>query len=674
MSGIAGAYSLDGRPAERAALRRMVEAMPHRGPDGTGLWCEGPVGLGHRMLHTTPESLSERLPCEDPASSAVITSDVRIDNRDELIGQLGLRARAHPISDSELVLAAYRRWGERCPERLLGAFAFAVWDRGAQKLFCARDHFGINPLYYHHRAGRAFAFASEIKALLALPSVPARLNEVRVADHLARMREDKEATIYEEILRLPPAHAMAITTGGVRQWKYWTLGPDPDVGAMSDEAYTERFLELFTEAVRCRLRSAFPVGAQLSGGLDSSFVACLARDLLRRQGEGPLHTISCVFDETPACDERPYIEAVLEGGGMAPHFVQGDRYGPLSSLDEIYDVLDDHVAAGNHHLIWEMYRAAQQAGVRVVLDGIDGDNTVSHGELYLKELARAGQWGEFAREVALTTERHRHADHRQGFQEALSNPGVLLTQFGLSELGRLAEQGRWLRFASGARQISRYFSVERGKLYRRYGRKLLVPRPLLRLRRARQGRDSPLPPLVDEAFAQRIGLRKRLKQYEGAALKLEAVRETQRMLFESGRIVPAFEATNHYAAAFSLEARHPFMDKRLIEFCLALPARQSFREGWTRMIMRQAMEGVVPEPVRWRAGKARITPHFTRGLFEVNAEPLRAQVRDLGPLKRYADVAHVQEMYEAGPSLSDADQVQLALVATLAFWLKKRFD
>ena len=673
MSGIAGVYFLDGRLAERAMLQRMVAAMPHRGPDGSDVWCRGPVGLGHRMLHTTPESLSEKLPRQSAEAPVALTSDARIDNREELLGQLGLGARPS-VSDSELILAAYERWGERCPERLLGDFSFAIWDRRAQTVFCARDHFGINPFYYHHRAGRAFAFASEIKALLALPFVPARLNEVRVADHLARMREDREITIYEEILRLPPAHAMEVTASGVRRWQYWTLEPDPDVGAMSDEEYTERFLELFTEAVRCRLRSAFPVGAQLSGGLDSSFVACRARDLLRQDNTGPLHTISCVFDETPACDERPFIEAVLAGGGIVPHFVQGDRYGPLSNLDEVYEVLDDHVAAGNHHLVWEMYRAAQKADVRVVLDGIDGDNAVSHGELYLKELARAGQWDEFAREVALTAERHRHATHRHGFQEALSKPGVLLTQFGLTELGRLAEQGRWIRFASGARQISHHFGVAPEKLYRRYGRKLLVPRPLLRLRRAYRSRDGSLPPLIDEAFARRIELAKRLKRYEGTALKLDAVRETQRMLLASGRIVPAFEATNHYAAAFSLEVRHPFMDKRLIEFCLALPARQSFHDGWTRMIMRQAMGGIVPEAVRWRAGKARISPHFTRGLFQVGAEPLRTQMQDLGPLERYANVARIQEMYEVGSSLSDVDQVQLALVATLAFWLKKRFS
>ena len=671
MSGIAGVYGLDGRPAERAELRRMVATMPHRGPDGSDVWHEGPVGLGHQMLRSTPESLTEHLPLHDGA--VALTSDVRLDNREELLRLLGLEARPDPVSDSELVVAAYRRWGEVCPERLLGDFAFALWDGAERKLFCARDHFGLHPFYYHHRPGRLFAFASEIKALFALTSVPARLNELRVADHLARMKEDAEITIYADVLRLPPAHAMAVTPGGLRRWRYWTLGPDPDVPAMSDAAYAERFLELFTEAVRQRLRSAFPVGAQLSGGLDSSFVACLARDLLREGGAGPLHTVSCVFDATPACDERPFIDAVLEGGHVAPHFVQGDRYGPLSNLDEVYDVIDDHVAAGNHHLFWEMYRTAKAAGVRVVLDGIDGDNAVSHGELYLKELARAGQWAEFAREVALTSERHRHAPHRHGFQEALSRPGVLLTQFGLSELGRMADEGRWLPFASGVRHLRRHFGVAPVKLLRRYGRRLLAPQALLRYRRGRRRRPAPSCPLVDPAFARRIGLEARLRQYEGAALKLESVRETQRMLLTSGRVVPAFEATNHYAAAFSLEARHPFMDRRLIEFCLALPARQSFRDGWTRRIMREAMGGIVPEAVRWRVGKARISPHFERGLFEVNAEALRAQVGDLGPLAPYANGPYVRELYERGRALSDVDQVQLALVAAMAFWFKKRF-
>src|SRR4028118_115937 len=183
MSAIVGLYNLDGRSIERSAVEQMVAALAHRGPDGAGVWSEGAVGLGHCMLWTTPESLHEKLPLVDKSRDLTITADARIDNREELMEQLGITAEAHgEVSDSQLVLAAYGKWGEDCPQHLLGDFAFVIWDGAKQQLFCARDHFGVKPFYYHYAADKRFAFATEIKALLGLPEVPRQLNEVRVAE------------------------------------------------------------------------------------------------------------------------------------------------------------------------------------------------------------------------------------------------------------------------------------------------------------------------------------------------------------------------------------------------------------------------------------------------------------------------------------------------------------
>jgi asparagine synthase (glutamine-hydrolysing) len=179
VSGIVAVYHLDRRPVCRKDLEGMSLILAHRGPDGAGLWSEGAVGLGHRMLWTTQESLGERLPMVSKNGRFVLTADARIDNRPEVLAALGLTDRPDgKVSDSALILAAYEIWGVRCPERLLGDFAFVLWDRHQQTLFCARDHFGVKPLYYYYRPGHLFACASEIKALLCLPEVP------RVADPL----------------------------------------------------------------------------------------------------------------------------------------------------------------------------------------------------------------------------------------------------------------------------------------------------------------------------------------------------------------------------------------------------------------------------------------------------------------------------------------------------------
>ena len=374
--------------------------MPTEDQTESGLWSDGSIGLGHRMLWTTPESLHEKQPLLNQSGDLVITADARIDNREELIAALDLTDRApYSITDSQLILAAYEKWGEICPEKLLGDFAFVIWDGRKQALFCARDHFGVKPFYYYFLSGRFFVFASEIKALLSHPEVPRRLNEVRVGEYLASMFDDKTITFYAGILRLPPAHSLTVSRAGTQLQQYWSLDPSRELQLGSDDAYAEAFRELFIEAVRCRLRTAFPVGSMLSGGMDSSSITCVARQLLARDGGRRLLTFSAIFDEVTQCDERPFINAVLAQNSLEPHYVHGDRLSPLADLDHVLWHQDEAFYAPNLFLTWNLYGAAKEQGVRILLDGFDGDTTVSHGEGYLDELAYAGQWFTLAAEI-----------------------------------------------------------------------------------------------------------------------------------------------------------------------------------------------------------------------------------------------------------------------------------
>ena len=292
MSGITGIYHPGGAPVDGGDLERMVDVIVHRGPDGYGVWNEGPIGLGHRMLWTTPESRQEKLPLVKESGDLAITADARIDNRDEVLSQVGLSGFPRDgINDSALILGAYQKWGERCVEHLLGDFAFAIWDKRRQVLFCARDHFGVKPFIYYS-CGSLFAFASEIKALLCLPYVPRQLDEMSVGEYLTSTFDDTARTFYKDIHRLPPAHSVTVSKEGTRLREYWSLDPSREIRLAGDQEYAEAFRERFTEAVRCRLRSAFPVGSLLSGGLDSSAVTCVARDLLTERGEPvPVHVL-----------------------------------------------------------------------------------------------------------------------------------------------------------------------------------------------------------------------------------------------------------------------------------------------------------------------------------------------------------------------------------------------
>ena len=392
MSGIAAVWRLDGAPLHQATLDRMIERLAPRAADAVGTWLDGPVGLGHRMLHATPESLQQKLPLAGDTGEVVVTADARLDNRAELMSALGLSHRAADgVSDGELVLRAWERWGEECPARLLGDFAFALWDARRRVLFCARDPAGVKPLYYH-LGSRLVAVASETKALLAIPDVPRRLDEISIAACLVPGLDDRVATFYEGILRLPAGHCLTVTAGGGTARAYWQLDPTRELRAGSDAEYAEQFRELFTDAVRCRLRSVSPAAAALSGGLDSSSVVCVARAVQEAAGTGPLATYTARFPTIPRCDEGAYVAAVEAQGGLAPRHLPGDTLDPLGDLEGLPGREDETFHAPGYYMHGALYRAARSDGARVFLEGTGGDLVVSHGTGYLHDLARQGRW------------------------------------------------------------------------------------------------------------------------------------------------------------------------------------------------------------------------------------------------------------------------------------------
>jgi asparagine synthase (glutamine-hydrolysing) len=608
----------------------MVDNLAHRGPDGAGAWSEGSVGLGHRMLWTTPQSLREKLPLVKGSRDLIITADARLDNREELIVALGLGGRPREeVADSELILGAYERWDERCPERLLGDFAFAIWDRRRQEVFCARDHMGVKPLYYY-RSDRAFVFASEIKAILCVPGVPRRLNEVRVADYLVTAVEDKEITFYQGILRLPPAHSMTVNREGISKRSYWSLDSSREVRFRSDQEYAEAYREVFTEAVSCRLRSAFPVGSHLSGGLDSSSIACVARELLESDGDRQLHTISAIFEDLPQCDERPFIGAVLDQGRLEPHFVKdADLLSPLANLDRVLWHEDEPFVVAHLTMFWSLCRAAHQQGARIFLRGDGGDNTVSYGLTYLRELALMGRW------MTMATEIH-----------------------GLCRHSHFSPCSPW-------------------SLLLRYVLRPLAPEPVRRAWRMLRRRNRP-PWAVDTVirldFARRVGLAERYQTLERAHMSpARTLREEHWLDLTGGEHAAWLEVCERISAAFSIEDRYPFYDRRLLEFCLALPPEQKLNKGWTRVVARRALSGTLPKEVQWRSSKGNLSPAFHRGLLTADRVFLERVIsEDLQLIEPYVDVAALRETYHRYRlEPTNAAGFTIWNAVTLAFWLRQ---
>ncbi|MBW4446580.1 MAG: lasso peptide isopeptide bond-forming cyclase [Spirirestis rafaelensis WJT71-NPBG6] len=671
MSGIMGIHYLGDRPVNSADLAQMVDILTHRGPDRADIWVDGAVGFGHRMLWTTPESLLEELPFANSTGDLIITSDARIDNRHELISELDFNnCPPDKITDSQLILAAYQKWKESCPEHLLGDFAFAIWDKRQQSLFCARDHFGVKPFYYYYQPRKAFLFASEIKALLSLPEVPHRLNEVRIGDYLALTMEDKTITTYQDILRLPPAHSMVVNQSGIQLWSYWALDPNREIKLDSDEAYAKEFQKIFTEAVRCRLRSAFPIITHLSGGLDSSAVTCVARDLLSKENKTPLRTISSIFDIITECDERPFINAVLEQGELTPHYVHGDEFSPLSNLDSIFQYEDEALLGPSHFYPWMINRTIKELGLRISLDGFDGDTTVSHGVTKLTELGRQGKWKTLIQEATAIGPHHN------------VSPYAVFRSHGLPYLPDLVKQWRWIAFAKAVQLIHKHFGVSRKLLIIHYGikpflqqiRQVWQPRP----RQTKLAKPFvPETPLVNRNFAERIHLDERIQKLEVFSETPTTLREEHWRSLNQGILAYTLEQMDQYAAMFSLEARHPFMDKRLIEFCLALPSDQKLYQGWGRMVMRRALEGILPEKVQWRGGKTDLSPNFNDGILNRDRQILdEVMSHKIKSLEKYIDLDFLQAAYQriilAGNQVSNDDYMAVWQAVILALWLEHK--
>ncbi len=567
MSGICGVLAL----GEPPSLGPILEVLKRRGPDGTRAWTGGPAALGHTLLATTPEALVEVLPLTDGDSGCTITTDARIDNRNELLAEFGLAGEARIVGDGELILAAYGKWGVDCPTHLLGDFAFAIWDAKRHRLFCARDHFGMRPLYIAHPPGGAFLFASESEAILALGTVPRRIDEGRIADYLTdKEGRDLCSTFHKGISRLPAAHCLTLEGGEVFIRRYWHLEPGEPFSAQSDDDYAAGFRDVFTEAVRCRLRSNGPVGAMLSGGMDSGSVAAVATRLLAQDGRGPLHTFSAVGPDPSACVETKAIHAALALSGIAPRLVDHTdlnacRADLLRLTEHFGEPFDDHMT-----LVRAVYLTAHRAGIKVVLDGVMGDVVLGASNriaAYLGKGRLIAGWREALAEEQFY-KRKRHA----------------LSAFAA---------GAWVAF---------------------------VPAGMRRVRQAMLARLDDILPIrqgpIARKFARRVGLPARARQMR-RHLSAHDLKDSQirARAMRHPHQVAARERYDRTASALAIEPRDPFLDLRVIRYCLSLPPDQLQKEGWPKIVLRRAMANDLPEEILWRKGKEHLGWIFTQSLI-----------------------------------------------------------
>lgn len=373
----------DRRQVSAAAVEAMTALMAHRGPDGEGLWQSGDhrVVFGHRRLAIIDPTPGSRQPMA--MGAAVLTFNGEIYNylelRDELV-QLGHGFGSD--GDTEVILAAWRQWGEDCVSRFNGMFAFALWDGERRCLYCARDRFGEKPFLFAKGDG-FFAFASEYKALLALEGIPAAIDEIALARFLVAPADglDRDGdTLFPAIRQLPPGHAMVVQADlSMRCFRYWQGEPDPEAAGLSDAEAAARFRTLLGDSVRLRLRSDVAVGSCLSGGLDSGAIACLVR---RQLGESaPYHTFSGRFPGS-AVDEGDYMDAIAATVLPVRHQVAPHAVRLLEELADFVWANELPVDSASQYAQYCVFRLARAEGVTVLLDGQGADEILGGYEQY----------------------------------------------------------------------------------------------------------------------------------------------------------------------------------------------------------------------------------------------------------------------------------------------------
>lgn len=567
MSGIAGIVRFDGAPPAPGAIEAMTEAMAHRGPDGIAHRVFGSVALGHCMLRTTPESLEETQPLASADDGLLLVIDGRLDNRQELEAELkAAGARLRTRSDAGLVLAAYARWGRGSARRLVGDFAFAVWDGARRRLFCARDQLGARP-FFHAPGRHGLAFASEPAALLALPWVSDALNEGMVAELLADRMLSLDETLWTAIRRLPPARALVATASGTESEVYWRPDRVREVRYRSLDDYAAHYRALVEDAVRRQSRSHLPIACEVSGGIDSSGVFGIADHLL---GEGrlPAPALEGLTLRLPAGspgDEIGYARAVGEHHGVTI----GEVDACLPPIDWFIDCArrSGSMPYPNGAINFSLYGAVRERGMRTVLTGQGGD-----------------QWQNGTP--------YRYAD--------LIGEGE-----GRALLHLLAEDSR----RDGPGYAAR--------LLVRYGLFPYLPRPAQDLVRRASRRLRRGPPDTAAWLGTRLAglLEERRARAREATEEAAKPRHGPSLeTLDSGRAVHFRETANLLASLAGVETRDPLYSLPIVEFHFATPERTRLHGGRDRATHVAAMRGLVPDLVLDRTDKAEFSQAFRRHL------------------------------------------------------------
>jgi asparagine synthase (glutamine-hydrolysing) len=557
MCGIAGIIDLKGGAVDGGMVRRMTDAIAHRGPDADGFFVEESAGLGHRRLSIIDLSADSNQPFYDPAGRYVMVYNGEMYNYEEVKAKMA----GYPFrtsGDTEVLLAAYIRWGADCLRHIRGMYAFVIWDRQEKTVFLCRDKMGVKPLYYAE-AGDSFLFSSEVRSILSTGLVQRKIDEQALVDYFSDQSIPYPYTVVKGIRQLEAGSWMRINDGKIEQQRYWDVTNNPvDFDFRDRERVHHRIHELLLQSIRRRLVSDVPVGAFLSGGIDSSAVV----GLMAEASSNPANTFNISFDEK-AYDESPYAEIVAKKFNTRHTRL---LLQPTVFLDELENALDSMDSpSGDGINTYVVSKAISQKGMRVALSGAGGDELFAGYPFfaqYLQLQDRSWIW-KFPSAV-------------RGLAGAILSGG--------------RQEGKRGRIG----QIIRQPSPSIVDIYPLF-RQILPPSLIDRLTRLGSGH------LLVTAVAEEL----RLRQHQIESLPfLSQVSVAEYLGYTQHTLL---KDTDQMSMAVSLEVREPFFDQDLVEFVLAVPDELK-NPSYPKSLLVESLKPMLPDEIVFRKKQGFLFP------------------------------------------------------------------
>ncbi|MGB7603291.1 MAG: asparagine synthase-related protein [Candidatus Sulfotelmatobacter sp.] len=545
MSVQAGIWNFDGRPVDRKLLADFSESMKQQGPDGESSHVDGSVALLYRPFHTTAESHREKQPYFSPRGF-ILTWDGRIDNRLDLIADLRCDLETNP-TDIAIVAAAFDRWGTDCFRSIIGDWAVSIWKPRQRELTFAIDYMAVRHIFYYLKQGQVW-WATDLRPLVLLSCEKLHIDDDYIAGYFAQ-EPDAHLTPYREIRQAPPGQFVRIRDGRAVVERYWRFNPKSRIRYKTDAEYEEHFRHVFRQSVCRRLRSDLPILAELSGGLDSSSIVCMADDILAKEGgQTPrLDTLSYYDKTEPSGDDWIYFQKVEEKRARVGIHIDASKSSSPASLEcSDFRALPGALGVGQE-LGNERAKVLRSGSYRTALSGIGGDEFLG------------------------------------GVPNPCAHLADLIVQF---------------KFISLAKQLTAWSLVKRAPWIQLLLQSAFEAVPaVLGQYFAKQAK---IESWIQKDFAKRTRLAmKQLDVDEHFGLWLPTRRSyiggVQLMARKLAKFTPSISAYE--------EARYPYLDQNLIEFILSIPASQLLRPGERRSLMRRSLTGIVPQEILSRHTK-----------------------------------------------------------------------